>query len=99
MDGRKRNRELTETRVIQVSKANMVYVSSMMQIRQITSKHRLIQALREELATAERRAEEERISHNATKMVICQSSVYSALYILQSFFCYILVTCYNTGSC
>jgi hypothetical protein len=50
MDGLKRNRELTETRVIQ--------------------------ALREELATVERRAEEERIAHNATKMVICQIIFY-----------------------
>ncbi|ONM38272.1 Golgin candidate 1 [Zea mays] len=49
MDGLKRNRELTETRVIQ--------------------------ALREELATAERRAEEERISHNATKMAAVEREV------------------------
>nr|CAB3474227.1 unnamed protein product [Digitaria exilis] len=49
MDGLKRNRELTETRVIQ--------------------------ALREELATAERRAEEERIAHNATKMSAVEREV------------------------
>ncbi|CAD6236806.1 unnamed protein product [Miscanthus lutarioriparius] len=49
MDGRKRNRELTETRVIQ--------------------------ALREELATTERRAEEERISHNATKLAAVEREV------------------------
>ncbi|CAO2182923.1 unnamed protein product [Urochloa humidicola] len=49
MDGLKRNRELTETRVIQ--------------------------ALREELATAERRAEEERIAHNATKMAAVEREV------------------------
>ncbi|EES03594.1 golgin-84 isoform X1 [Sorghum bicolor] len=49
MDGLRRNRELTETRVIQ--------------------------ALREELATAERRAEEERISHNATKMAAVEREV------------------------
>uniref|UniRef100_A0A0E0FT14 Golgin-84 n=1 Tax=Oryza nivara TaxID=4536 RepID=A0A0E0FT14_ORYNI len=49
MDGLKRNRELTETRVIQ--------------------------ALREELATVERRAEEERIAHNATKMAAVEREV------------------------
>ncbi|KQK09641.2 hypothetical protein BRADI_2g49600v3 [Brachypodium distachyon] len=49
MDGLKRNRELTETRIIQ--------------------------ALREELATVERRAEEERISHNATKMAAVEREV------------------------
>ncbi|XP_072149805.1 golgin-84 [Setaria viridis] len=49
MDGLKRNRELTETRVIQ--------------------------ALREELATTERRAEEERIAHNATKMAAVEREV------------------------
>uniref|UniRef100_A0A0D9V5J5 Golgin-84 n=1 Tax=Leersia perrieri TaxID=77586 RepID=A0A0D9V5J5_9ORYZ len=49
MDGLKRNRELTETRVIQ--------------------------ALREELATVERRAEEERIAHNSTKMAAVEREV------------------------
>ncbi|XP_062206837.1 golgin-84-like [Phragmites australis] len=49
MDGLKRNRELTETRVIQ--------------------------ALREELATTERRAEEERVAHNATKMAAVEREV------------------------
>uniref|UniRef100_A0A0D9YEV1 Golgin-84 n=1 Tax=Oryza glumipatula TaxID=40148 RepID=A0A0D9YEV1_9ORYZ len=49
IDGLKRNRELTETRVIQ--------------------------ALREELATVERRAEEERIAHNATKMAAVEREV------------------------
>ncbi|KAL5222210.1 hypothetical protein ABZP36_026923 [Zizania latifolia] len=49
MDGLKRNRELTETRVIQ--------------------------ALREELAMVERRAEEERIAHNATKMAAVEREV------------------------
>ncbi|KAL6845585.1 hypothetical protein ACP4OV_025080 [Aristida adscensionis] len=36
---------------------------------------RVIQALREELATAERRAEEERIAHNATKMAAVEREV------------------------
>ncbi|KAK1667145.1 hypothetical protein QYE76_055304 [Lolium multiflorum] len=49
MDGLKRNRELTETRIIQ--------------------------ALREELSTVERRAEEERIAHNATKMAAVDREV------------------------
>ncbi|XP_078429437.1 golgin-84-like isoform X1 [Wolffia australiana] len=39
------------------------------------SETRVIQALREELAAAERRAEEERIAHNATKMAAVEREV------------------------
>ncbi|XP_078444830.1 golgin-84-like [Wolffia australiana] len=39
------------------------------------SEIRVIQALREELAAAERRAEEERIAHNATKMAAVEREV------------------------
>ncbi|KAJ6830981.1 golgin-84 isoform X1 [Iris pallida] len=49
MEAITRNRELTETR--------------------------MMQALREELASAERRAEEERVSHNATKMAAVEREV------------------------
>lgn len=63
-----RNRELTETRMMQVS--GVFYKDSdyngMLNGRNMFS----CQALREELSAAERRAEEERAAHNAAKLVI-----------------------------
>jgi hypothetical protein len=45
-------------------------MESIMRNREL-AETRMMQALREELATTERRAEEERSAHNATKMVCC----------------------------
>ena len=58
----------------------------------------LLQALREELATTERRAEEERSAHNATKMVCClndSKTVYNENII--SIFCFTWISLSKTG--
>ncbi|XP_038700471.1 golgin candidate 1 isoform X1 [Tripterygium wilfordii] len=62
MDGLKRQATLTEGNLSSLQ-ANM---ESIMRNRELTET-RMIQALREELASAERRAEDERAAHNATK--------------------------------
>ncbi|KAL2321322.1 hypothetical protein Fmac_030291 [Flemingia macrophylla] len=49
-------------------------MESMMRNREL-SETRMMQALREELASAERRAEEERAAHNATKMAAMEREV------------------------
>ncbi|KAK7309631.1 hypothetical protein RJT34_06517 [Clitoria ternatea] len=49
-------------------------MESMMRNRELTET-RMMQALREELASAERRAEEERAAHNATKMAAMEREV------------------------
>lgn len=49
-------------------------MESLMRNRELTET-RMMQALREELATAERRAEEERAAHNATKMAAMEREV------------------------
>ncbi|RYR57539.1 hypothetical protein Ahy_A05g023250 isoform A [Arachis hypogaea] len=51
-----------------------VNMESMMRNRELTET-RMMQALREELASAERRAEEERAAHNATKMAAMEREV------------------------
>ncbi|KAK2982312.1 hypothetical protein RJ640_027409, partial [Escallonia rubra] len=79
MESIMRNRELTETRMMQVS----LLVLSCMDVAYsncIAGILRLVkilqyQALREELASAERRAEEERGAHNATKMAAMEREV------------------------
>ncbi|PPD69822.1 hypothetical protein GOBAR_DD33300 [Gossypium barbadense] len=49
-------------------------MESVMRNRELTET-RMLQALREELASAERRAEEERVAHNATKMAAMEREV------------------------
>ncbi|KAK3024912.1 hypothetical protein RJ639_043227 [Escallonia herrerae] len=79
MESIMRNRELTETRMMQVS----LLVLSCMDVAYsncIAGILRLVkilqyQALREELASAERRAEEEHGAHNATKMAAMEREV------------------------
>lgn len=63
MDALKKQAALSEGSLASMQ-ANM---ESMMRNRELTET-RMMQALREELASAERRAEEERSAHNATKM-------------------------------
>lgn len=94
MESIMRNRELTETRMMQVNWLVLprIYVLSFFswQIISRFSFYRwfsyyeislsyyeiyLYQALREELASVERRAEEERAAHNATKMVCYINSI------------------------
>ncbi|GLT48520.1 hypothetical protein SLA2020_221400 [Shorea laevis] len=53
---------------IDVSHVTQVTMESIMRTRELTET-RMMQTLREELASAERRAEEERAAHDATKMV------------------------------
>lgn len=60
-------------------------MESIMRNRELTET-RMIQALREELASVERRAEEERAAHNATKMV----------HTLHKLFMYCLPSCFFT---
>ncbi|XP_010249525.1 PREDICTED: golgin candidate 1 isoform X2 [Nelumbo nucifera] len=61
-----------------VSEGNLaslqVNMESIMRNRELTET-RMMQALREELASAERRAEEERAAHNATKMAAMEREV------------------------
>ncbi|MBA0612101.1 hypothetical protein Godav_012743, partial [Gossypium davidsonii] len=64
MDALKKQAALSEGNLASLQ-ANM---ESIMRNRELTET-RMMQALREELASAERRAEEERAAHNATKMV------------------------------
>ncbi|KAJ6759389.1 GOLGIN CANDIDATE 1, partial [Salix koriyanagi] len=49
-------------------------MESIMRNRELTET-RMMQALREELASVERRAEEERTAHNATKMAAMEREV------------------------
>ncbi|XP_022946394.1 golgin candidate 1 isoform X2 [Cucurbita moschata] len=67
MDALKKQAALSEGSLISMQ-ANM---ESMMRNRELTET-RMMQALREELASAERRAEEERTAHNATKMAFME---------------------------
>ncbi|XP_023545995.1 golgin candidate 1 isoform X1 [Cucurbita pepo subsp. pepo] len=67
MDALKKQAALSEGSLISMQ-ANM---ESMMRNREL-SETRMMQALREELASAERRAEEERTAHNATKMAFME---------------------------
>lgn len=67
MDAFKKQAALSEGSLISMQ-ANM---ESMMRNRELTET-RMMQALREELASAERRAEEERTAHNATKMAFME---------------------------
>ncbi|KAK4280939.1 hypothetical protein QN277_012491 [Acacia crassicarpa] len=63
MDAVKRQAALSEGNLASLQAG----MESMMRNRELTET-RMMQALREELASAERRAEEERAAHNATKM-------------------------------
>jgi len=75
MESMMRNRELTETRMMQVirfsnaCKIPIIFYVPFICIVVGIIKLLLLQALREELASVERRAEEERAAHNATKLV------------------------------
>ena len=53
----------------------------------------IMQALKEELASAERRAEEERAAHNATKMVLIHLYIFSYFFhvVLFYYLCFNLV--------
>ncbi|XP_059637880.1 golgin candidate 1 isoform X2 [Cornus florida] len=70
MDALKKQAALSEGSLASMQ-ANM---ESMMRHRELTET-RMMQALREELASAERRAEEERAAHNATKMATMEREV------------------------
>ncbi|KAF7819768.1 golgin candidate 1 [Senna tora] len=70
MDAVKRQAALSEGNLASLQ-ANM---ESMMRSRELTET-RMMQALREELSSAERRAEEERAAHNATKMAAMEREV------------------------
>ncbi|XP_020536568.1 golgin candidate 1 isoform X2 [Jatropha curcas] len=70
MDALKKQAALSEGNLASLQ-ANM---ESIMRNRELTET-RMMQALREELASAERRAEEERTSHNATKMAAMEREV------------------------
>ncbi|MED6131273.1 hypothetical protein PIB30_008312 [Stylosanthes scabra] len=70
MDALKRQAAQSEGNLASIQ-ANM---ESMMRNRELTET-RMMQALREELASAERRAEEERAAHNATKMAAMEREV------------------------
>ncbi|XP_027072518.1 golgin candidate 1 [Coffea eugenioides] len=70
VDGLKRQAALAEGNLASLQ-ANM---ESIMRNRELTET-RMMQALREELAAAERRAEDERTAHNATKMAAMEREV------------------------
>ncbi|CDP03270.1 unnamed protein product [Coffea canephora] len=70
VDGLKRQAALSEGNLASLQ-ANM---ESIMRNRELTET-RMMQALREELAAAERRAEDERTAHNATKMAAMEREV------------------------
>lgn len=70
MDAIKKQAALSEGNLASLQ-ANM---ESIMRNRELTET-RMMQALREELSTAERRAEEERAAHNATKMAAMEREV------------------------
>lgn len=70
MDALKKQAALSEGNLASLQ-ANM---ESIMRNRELTET-RMMQALREELASAERRAEEERLAHNATKMASMEREV------------------------
>ncbi|KAG8487355.1 hypothetical protein CXB51_020903 [Gossypium anomalum] len=70
MDALKKQAALSEGNLASLQ-ANM---ESIMRNRELTET-RVMQALREELASAERRAEEERAAHNATKMAAMEREV------------------------
>ncbi|KAK6236375.1 hypothetical protein SCA6_011712 [Theobroma cacao] len=70
LDALKKQAALSEGNLASVQ-ANM---ESIMRNRELTET-RMMQALREELASAERRAEEERAAHNATKMAAMEREV------------------------
>ncbi|TYI16895.1 hypothetical protein ES332_A08G286600v1 [Gossypium tomentosum] len=70
MDALKKQAALSEGNLASLQ-ANM---ESIMRNRELTET-RMMQALREELASAERRAEEERAAHNATKMAAMEREV------------------------
>ncbi|XP_022749858.1 golgin candidate 1-like isoform X2 [Durio zibethinus] len=70
MDALKKQTALSEGNLASLQ-ANM---ESIMRNRELTET-RMMQALREELASAERRAEEERAAHNATKMAAMEREV------------------------
>ncbi|KAH1264108.1 Golgin candidate 1 [Glycine max] len=70
MDAVKRQAALSEGNLASLQAS----MESMMRNREL-SETRMMQALREELASAERRAEEERAAHNATKMAAMEREV------------------------
>ncbi|XP_057468253.1 LOW QUALITY PROTEIN: golgin candidate 1-like [Actinidia eriantha] len=70
MDSLKKQAALSEGNLASLQ-ANM---ESIMRSRELTET-RMMQAVREELASAERRAEEERAAHNATKMAAMEREV------------------------
>ncbi|TKY44579.1 Golgin candidate 1 [Spatholobus suberectus] len=70
MDAVKRQAALSEGNLASLQAS----MESMMRNRELTET-RMMQALREELASAERRAEEERAAHNATKMAAMEREV------------------------
>ncbi|KAL2965650.1 hypothetical protein AAZX31_16G072000 [Glycine max] len=70
MDAVKRQAALSEGNLASLQAS----MESMMRNREL-SETRMMQALREELASAERRAEEERVAHNATKMAAMEREV------------------------
>ncbi|XP_028806589.1 golgin candidate 1 [Neltuma alba] len=70
MDAVKRQAALSEGNLASLQAS----MESMMRSRELTET-RMMQALREELASAERRAEEERAAHNATKMSAMEREV------------------------
>ncbi|CAA6666046.1 unnamed protein product [Spirodela intermedia] len=70
MDALRKQASAAEAKLASLQ-ANM---DAVMRGRELTET-RMIQALREELAVAERRAEEERIAHNATKMAAVEREV------------------------
>ncbi|KAI9118984.1 hypothetical protein K1719_009659 [Acacia pycnantha] len=70
MDAVKRQAALSEGNLASLQAG----MESMMRSRELTET-RMMQALREELASAERRAEEERAAHNATKMSTMEREV------------------------
>ncbi|GKV11682.1 hypothetical protein SLEP1_g22916 [Rubroshorea leprosula] len=70
MDALKKQAALSEGNLASLQ----VNMDSIMRNRELTET-RMMQALREELASAERRAEEERAAHNATKMAAMEREV------------------------
>ncbi|KAK8291730.1 hypothetical protein V6Z11_D06G076200 [Gossypium hirsutum] len=70
MDALKKQAALSEGNLASLQAS----MESVMRNRELTET-RMLQALREELASAERRAEEERVAHNATKMAAMEREV------------------------
>lgn len=83
-----RNRELTETRMMQVIRffdsCKIPIICDDSFICKVVGivKMLLLQALREELASVDRRAEEERAAHNATKLV---RNLYGLVFVFMHF--------------